>query len=182
MVKVKKLLIYSSLALLLFIAGIATDRSLLNQISVNIPEDKLIVLDPTETIIVKVEKVIDGDTIVLVGGEKVRYMGIDTPELMGKTTGLEREIGKQAYEFNEKAVEGKTVRLEFEPKGKTRDLYGRLLAYVWIGKEMINLELAKRGLAVVQEREYLRFNYSYEEEFLKVQKYAQKNKLGMWEQ
>jgi len=180
MVKIKKPLIYSLLALLLFIAGVAFDRSLLNQIPVSIPEEGLIILDPTETIIVKVEKAIDGDTIILVGGERVRYRGIDAPTLMGKTTGLEREIGKQAYEFNKEMVEGKTVKLEFEPKGNTRGLHGRLLAYIWTEGKMVNLELVKNGLAVAQETEYLDRNYSYEEEFLQAQKYAQENKLGLW--
>ncbi len=180
MAKIKKPLIFFLFALLLFITGMAADRSLLNQSIFSIPRDKLIVLDPTETIQVKVEKVIDGDTIILVGGERVRYLGVDAPALMEKTTGLEREIGKQAYEFNKEMIEGKTIELEFEPKRNTRDYYGRLLAYVWIEGEMVNLELIKNGLAIVQEIEYLNRNFFYEGEFLQAQKYAQENKLGIW--
>lgn len=86
LIKIKKPLVFSFLAFLLFVAGIAVDRNLLNQPTVNIPEGKLVILDSTKTIEVGVERVSDGDTIVIAGGERVRYLGINAPELMGKTT------------------------------------------------------------------------------------------------
>jgi micrococcal nuclease len=71
-----------------------------------------------------VKRVIDGDTIVLNNGEKVRYIGIDTPE-------RDEDYYNKAKEFNKKLVEGKTVRLETDVQ--QRDRYGRLLAMsLWV--------------------------------------------------
>ena len=65
-----------------------------------------------------VTKVIDGDTIQLENGEKVRYIGINTPETHHPTKGIE-PYGKEAEEVNKKLVEGKRVRLEFDVQKET---------------------------------------------------------------
>ena len=86
---------------------------------------------------IKCTRVVDGDTIELENGEKVRLIGIDTPESRNnsKTRRDSKDIktitsmGKKATEFTKKLVEGKQVRLEFDV-GK-KDRYGRLLAYVY---------------------------------------------------
>ena len=89
-----------------------------------------------------VAKVIDGDTLKLSNGERVRLIGIDTPESRdnpklrrdAERTGQDRQaiiaMGKRATEFTKKLVEGKQVRLEFDVQ--QRDKYGRLLAYVYL--------------------------------------------------
>jgi micrococcal nuclease len=89
-----------------------------------------------------VTKVFDGDTIKLVNGEKVRLIGIDSPEFhesdklyrdarrSGKSLTLIQTQGKRAYEFTRDLVERRQVRLEFDIE--RRDKYGRLLAYVYI--------------------------------------------------
>ena len=71
--------------------------------------------------VARVTQVIDGDTIRVEGGYKVRYIGIDTPE-MGEAFGME------AWQANRKLVEGKKVRLERDVS--ETDKYGRLLRYV----------------------------------------------------
>ncbi len=80
---------------------------------------------------VQVVRVIDGDTIQVccVFGDrvKVRYIGIDTPEIHHPMRGFEG-YGKEAVEANRKRVDGKTVRLEFDVQ--EGDRYGRLLADV----------------------------------------------------
>ena len=88
----------------------------------------------------QVTRVIDGDTVVLGSGERVRYIGVDTPEM----DPLE-PFGKQAMEANRQLVEGKTVRLEKDVS--ETDRYSRLLRYVWVDNTMVNLELVRRGLA-----------------------------------
>ena len=88
----------------------------------------------------RITRVIDGDTVVLGSGERVRYIGVDTPEMEP----LE-PFGKQAMEANRQLVEGKTVRLEKD--ASETDRYGRLLRYVWVDNTMVNLELVRRGLA-----------------------------------
>ena len=94
-----------------------------------------------------VSRVIDGDTIeVRIGGgsEDVRYIGIDTPETVKPGTPVQC-FGPQAHDFNQRLVAGRTVRIVFDRE--RRDVYGRLLAYVWLGDRMVNAELARRGYA-----------------------------------
>ena len=81
-----------------------------------------------------VTKVIDGDTIQIENGQKVRYIGIDTPELKGNEC-----YAKQAREKNKELVEGKQVKLQKDIS--ETDKYGRLLRYVYTeqGKFVNNL-------------------------------------------
>src|SRR3989339_1288678 len=91
-----------------------------------------------------VRTVFDGDTIQLQSGEKVRYLGIDTPE-MGETVEF---MAQEALQMNRRMVAGKRVRLEFD--GEREDRYGRKLAYVFLENgEMINALLLRNGLAHV---------------------------------
>ena len=94
-----------------------------------------------------VTRVIDGDTIkVNIAGTiyKVRYIGIDTPELDDKRPEF-CALAQEATRYNRQLVEGKTVRLE---KDITEtDQYGRLLRYVYIGDTFVNAELVRQGLA-----------------------------------
>ncbi len=123
--------------------------------------------------------VIDGDTIVLNTGEKVRYLGIDTPECKSYRDGMWVEVSqpfsREAKEFNRKLVEGRQIRLEFD-KVK-RDKYGRLLAYVWVGDRLLNEELLKAGLA------YMFFmwpNEKYAQRFCSAQLQAIRGRKGVW--
>ena len=86
-------------------------------------------------------EIIDGDTITIEGGYRVRYIGIDTPEVH---TELE-EYGMEALEANRRLVEGKEVRLERDVS--ETDKYGRLLRYVYVDDVFVNAELVRQGLA-----------------------------------
>jgi micrococcal nuclease len=89
----------------------------------------------------------DGDTIdVRLGDrvERVRYIGIDAPEIAHDGVGGERG-GAAATELNARFVMGRRVGLELDQE--IRDRYGRLLAYVWVGPVMVNLEMARQGYA-----------------------------------
>src|SRR4051794_37145784 len=95
----------------------------------------------------KITRVVDGDTVeATVDGntEDIRYIGVDTPESVKPDTPVEC-YALRASHFNEDLVEGKTVRLEYD--AEHRDVYGRLLAYVYLGDELVNAELVKRGYA-----------------------------------
>ena len=70
-----------------------------------------------------VKRVIDGDTILLSNGERVRLIGVDTPETKHPSKPVEY-YGKEATAFTKKMVEGKFVRLEYD--WQERDKYGRL--------------------------------------------------------
>jgi micrococcal nuclease len=94
-------------------------------------------------------KVVDGDTIhVLVSGrrEKVRYIGVDTPETKHPTKGVQC-YGRAASAFNERLGGGERVRLVRDVEA--RDRYGRLLAYVYRARDglFVNAELARLGYA-----------------------------------
>jgi len=93
---------------------------------------------------VQVIRIIDGDTIEIAGGERVRYIGIDTPELSP-----EEPYAGEAKAANRELVEGKMIRLEMDTS--EADRYGRLLRYVWVDEVMVNLELVRRGLAEAKE-------------------------------
>lgn len=84
---------------------------------------------------------IDGDTIIVEGGYRVRYIGIDTPETY---PGVEA-FGIEAWQANRSLVEGKEVRLESDVS--ETDKYGRLLRYVYVDDVFVNAELVKLGLA-----------------------------------
>jgi micrococcal nuclease len=94
-----------------------------------------------------VVRAIDGDTIeARIGNrtEDVRLIGIDTPETVKPDTPVQC-FGPRASAFEHRTVEGRWVRLV--PGVEPRDVYGRLLAYVYQGRRFVNAALARRGLA-----------------------------------
>lgn len=99
----------------------------------------------------RVRRVIDGDTIELTNGKKVRYIGIDTPEIRkrkGKEWIFSPEVyGVEAKERNAELVDGKVIELEYDLE--IEDKYGRQLAYVHADGVMVNEILVKEGFATV---------------------------------
>jgi micrococcal nuclease len=119
--------------------------------------------------------VYDGDTILLDNGERVRYLGIDAPEIdHGK--GKSEFMALAARDFNLKLVRNARVRLEFDQERKDR--YGRLLAYVYLENgDMVNRLLVRRGLALVMlHRPCLRSR----DILLDAQRKAMEEMLGIW--
>ncbi len=124
-----------------------------------------------------VVRIVDGDTIhVKVADriEKVRYIGMNTPELHHPTKG-EEPGGREATEANRRLLAGKRVRLETDVQ--TRDRYGRLLAYVWVGDAMVNAELVRQGYAQVMT---VPPNVRHQELFVKLQREAREAGRGLW--
>ena len=100
------------------------------------------------TILYTVTRVIDGDTIeVDYNGtiEKVRLIGVDTPESVHPDSSKNTEEGILASDYTKARLEGKRVELEFDVQ--QRDQYGRLLAYVWVDGVMYNKTLLEEGVA-----------------------------------
>jgi endonuclease YncB( thermonuclease family) len=125
----------------------------------------------------RVVQIIDGDTIdVEIEGqrERVRYIGINTPETKHPTRGIE-PYGPEAAEANTRLVAGHTVRLELDVERRDRD--GRLVASVSVGDTMINAELVRQGYAQVAT---FPPNVKYQELFLKLQREAREAKCGLW--
>jgi micrococcal nuclease len=104
-------------------------------------------IDRSSVISARVVRVVDGDTIaVRLRGkvEKVRYIGVDTPESVKPGTPVQC-YAKRASAFNHRLVGGRSVQLRFDQE--LRDRYGRLLAYVFAGGRFVNAELVRRGYA-----------------------------------
>jgi micrococcal nuclease len=104
---------------------------------------------PASASVGRVVRVVDGDTIrVSLGGreERVRYIGIDTPESVKPGTPVQC-FAKKASAANARLVAGKRVRIERDVE--ERDRYGRLLAYVYpaAGGPMVNESLVRGGYA-----------------------------------
>lgn len=137
---------------------------------------------------IEVKRVVDGDTLVLVSGERVRLIGIDTPELhesdklyrdskrSQQSASEIKEMGQRAYQFTKDLVEGKVVSLEFDVEREDR--YKRLLAYVYLkdGK-FVNAEIVKAGYASLMTYPP---NVKYADLFLKLYREARENKHGLW--
>ena len=117
---------------------------------------------------VLVTRVIDGDTMEIEGGYRVRYIGIDTPE-------KGEPYYQEALEANRNLVGGKKVRLEKDVEDK--DKYGRLLRYVWVDNTMVNAELVRLGFAYSYSYPP---NLKYQTYFLQMEKEAREHKRGLW--
>lgn len=137
-----------------------------------------------------VKRVIDGDTLLLENGERVRLIGIDTPEMhesaklsrdarkSGKDIKAIQELGKLAYEFTKKLVENKRVRLEFDVQ--RYDKYGRLLAYVFLKEDntFVNAKIIEEGYASLLT---IPPNLKYVELFRQLYRKAFEEKRGLWQ-
>ncbi|WP_457600607.1 thermonuclease family protein [Hydrogenivirga sp.] len=133
-----------------------------------------------------VEKVIDGDTF-LCSGDRVRLIGIDTPEssynprvYKQRSLGDARtvvELGRRAKRFTEELIPpGTRVRLELGVQ--ERDRYGRLLAYVWLPDgRMLNEVLLREGYAMILT---IPPNVKYLSRFREAYRYAVENRKGLW--
>ncbi len=129
--------------------------------------------------------VIDGDTIELQNGEKVRYIGIDTPELHQKGGDDDDCLAWVARERNRKLLEGKRITLIKDP-ASDRDKYNRLLRYVYADGIFVNKVLAKEGLAksFFCKKEWKNCPPSQDKkrikEILEAEKDAKENKRGIY--
>jgi micrococcal nuclease len=138
-----------------------------------------------------VTKIVDGDTfyVRLESGQeiKVRPIGVNCPELSHPNLGIkEQPYGKEAKEFTESQLLGKTVYLEKDVSNT--DKYGRLLRYVWLAIPQTNAESeikAKMFNAVLLEKGYAQVmtvppDVKYADLFVNLQRVARENKAGLW--
>jgi micrococcal nuclease len=127
-----------------------------------------------------VSRVIDGDTFVLSDSQRVRMLGVDCPEI-ARQNKLAESFSKEASEKTKSLIEHKTVKLTFD--GKAFDIFGRLLAYVWLsdskGKDsvFVQAELLKNGFARIS---YYTKEKRYYSLFYNLRNTARKKKLGIW--
>jgi micrococcal nuclease len=124
----------------------------------------------------QVKWVVDGDTVVLSNGRKVRYIGIDAPELAHDNHSAE-PYGEASKRFNATLVNRKKVRLEFDKE--RNDQYERLLAYVFLKNDtFVNAEILLNGYAYLL---YHRPNIKHHVRMLHSQRAAMSAKKGIWQ-
>ncbi len=126
----------------------------------------------------RVKWVDDGDTIWLENRRRVRYIGINAPEVAHSAKGSAAEpFGDEARTKNKSLLHGQRVRLEFDREKKDR--YGRLLAYVYLKDgTFVNLAMVESGHAYVL---YLKPNTRFDRALLEGQRRAMKAGLGIWQ-
>lgn len=121
----------------------------------------------------RVTDVVDGDTIdvspPVQGVDRVRLIGVDTPEVFGE----EEPCGPEASAFTEEQLAGEQIQLEFDEDKK--DQYNRALAYVWRGDELFNETLVQQGYAEVLT---IAPNDKYADCFLATQEQAEAEGVG----
>lgn len=137
---------------------------------------------------IMVRRVVDGDTLELENGERVRLIGIDTPEVhvseklykdsrrTGRDIAQIQELGRRSSEFTKGLVEGKRVSLEFDVE--KYDRYKRLLAYVYLKDgTFVNAEIVKAGYASLLT---IPPDVKYADLFRQLYQEARENKRGLW--
>lgn len=129
-----------------------------------------------------VSRVVDGDTYIInLNGrdEKVRLIGVDTPESVARGSNAEKncEEGKTASNYVKQLIERESVYLEYDIQ--ERDRYGRILAYVYLNDgTQLEEVLLNRGYARVMT---ISPNVAYADRYVELQKKARRNNTGFWE-
>jgi micrococcal nuclease len=127
-----------------------------------------------------VERVIDGDTVVVrLAGQpvKVRLIGVDAPESVDARKPVER-FAHESAAFLRGLVEGKSVRLAYEPAGAKVDRYGRTLAYLYLepGGLFVNREIVAKRFG----HAYTAYPFQYMDDFRQAERVAREKRLGLW--
>jgi len=122
-----------------------------------------------------VERVVDGDTLLVRDLGRVRLMGINAPESVKPDHPVE-PYGPEASAFTKQFVSQGRVRLQFDRERV--DQYGRTLAYAWVGDKLLNEEIIRAGLA----RAEMQYHYSQamKKRFREAQDEARQAKRGIW--
>lgn len=123
----------------------------------------------------QVERVVDGDTLLLADRTRVRLIGVDTPETVKPDVPPE-PWGAEASRFTRDFISAGEVRLEFDEE--RLDQHGRTLAYVWVGDRMLNEELLRAGLARAEM--HFRYDEAKKSRFRQAQKEAKQAQRGLW--
>ncbi len=135
-----------------------------------------------------VKRVVDGDTLLLENGKKVRLIGVDTPEVYiskklyrdAERTARDiktiRKLGKKASDFVKSLVKRNDgIRIEYD--WQKYDRYGRILGYVYLEDgTFLNAEIIKQGYG----NAYTRYSFKYMDKFRKLEKEARENQRGLW--
>jgi len=117
----------------------------------------------------KVTRIIDGDTFETETGEKVRLIGINTPEISDI-------FGQEAKQYLSDLIQNKTVELQTDNISNDRDRYQRLLRYVIVDGVDINKKMILDGFAFA----YLKYHFSKSNDYEQAQLQARETNKGIW--
>lgn len=174
--RVSKLQIILLIAFIILVLGL----TLRKKSSIGLPSSNIVPATPPITPALILEKrlvkyVIDGDTIILSDNSKVRYIGINSPEM--EKNGKIECFAQNAKNFNRQLVENQIVSLEKDVSDK--DKYGRLLRYVYLDGTLINEILVSQGFAkadnIVPDTKYASI-------FKQVEQEARQDNRGLWKE
>ena len=118
---------------------------------------------------IKVIRIIDGDTFETVSGEKVRMIGINAPEISDI-------FGVEAKEHLKNLIENEYITLIGDQLSNDKDMYQRLLRYVYLNGVDINKKMIDDGFAFA----YLKYKFSKSAEYKLAQLQSKENLLGIW--
>ncbi len=122
-----------------------------------------------------VSHVVDGDTVILENHQRVRFIGIDAPEVdHPRYNRVGEPFGEAAKTYLKSRIEGQEVRLE--PGPEAFDKYGRRLAYVYLGDECLNATLLREGYAEAIRK----LPYDRKSQFLELEAEAKVQNRGIW--
>ncbi len=122
-----------------------------------------------------VTRAVDGDTLLLEGGERVRLFGVNTPETKVPNQ-PPQPFGMEATAFTSSLVNGRQIRLEFDME--RFDKYGRTLAYVYVGEVFLNEALIQEGLSAAHLQ--YPFRSDMKRRFASAERLARDQKKGIW--
>lgn len=159
--------IAARVAMALVLAGLAAWQAFFAE------HDRPVPLEPGA--IAHVQRVVDGDTLLLSDHTRIRLLGVDTPETKKPDTPIQ-PFGPEASEFTRAHVEGRRVRLEFDKE--RHDKYGRVLAYVYLDDWFLNEELIRAGLGrAITHHPY---SEAMKRRFRVAERDARRQRLGLW--
>ncbi len=128
-----------------------------------------------------VTNVIDGDTLYIdcqdgqYSYTRIRLLGIDTPEI--NTESGDMYFAREASDFARKTSLGKQITIYLDEKKNTRDIYGRLLAYVFLPNGVyLNEIMLSEGFAYA----YTKYRHSFYNKYNQLESRARSGKKGLW--
>lgn len=136
---------------------------------------------PGQYLVGRVERVIDGDTLLVRIAdreERVRMLCVDAPESVHPDKTKNTTMGREALQFAKSRLEGRQVRLESEGEAESRDKQGRLLSYVLVDGENVNVELVAEGYSEYEDQ--WGKSRRYDHDFTRAQEAAQEGRRGIW--
>ncbi|MFH1752755.1 MAG: thermonuclease family protein [Candidatus Omnitrophota bacterium] len=154
----------------------------------NLPSHRGISPGPEKGEFHYVRRVVDGDTLKMSDNERVRLIGVDTPEMhhsnklirdsknSGKDIKTIQALGARAYEFTKDLCLHKRVRFEYDVV--RRDKYGRLLAYVYLEDgTFVNAKIIEEGYGQIMT---IPPNVKHADLFKELEKQAREDRKGLW--